>query len=290
MSGPSYDPLPLGTDHRDDGRYDIPMSPRMSTHPSEMEPLGPHDGPRFLGAALHDDGPQPRQSYADSNSSFPTLHDDYQSVRALDPANQAGAAGDKGFYTLNYHDDPHDADFNDSTNTFVANAGGMQSSPYLSEKRGAYPTPKPRSRRRMWIFGGIAVAAIVIIVVVVVVVVLVAHNKSSDDKDSVSGGSAKDSSKPSGTTSSSAAQASATSKTTQNLIVTGGDGSTVTMEDGTTFVYSNSFGGTWYWDPNDPFNNGARAQKWSPALNETFNYGVDKIRGYVRRVGIGHPC
>jgi glucan 1,3-beta-glucosidase len=62
-------------------------------------------------------------------------------------------------------------------------------------------------------------------------------------------------------------------------LVSGGDGSKVTTEDGSTFTYSNSFGGVWYWDENDPFNNGAKAQSWSPALNETFNYGVDKIRG-----------
>jgi len=51
------------------------------------------------------------------------------------------------------------------------------------------------------------------------------------------------------------------------------------MEDGTTFTYKNPFGGTWYWDPNDPFNNTAQAQSWTPALNEPFNYGIDHIRG-----------
>jgi glucan 1,3-beta-glucosidase len=51
------------------------------------------------------------------------------------------------------------------------------------------------------------------------------------------------------------------------------------MEDGSTFVYRNSFGGYWYYDENDPFNDGARAQSWSPALNETFRYGIDPIRG-----------
>ncbi|KAJ6550142.1 glycoside hydrolase family 5 protein [Mycena capillaripes] len=62
-------------------------------------------------------------------------------------------------------------------------------------------------------------------------------------------------------------------------IVTGTDGSTITAEDGSTFTYSNPYGGNWYWDVNDPFNNSARPQSWSPALNETFNFGVDKIRG-----------
>ena len=53
------------------------------------------------------------------------------------------------------------------------------------------------------------------------------------------------------------------------------------MEDGTTFTYKNPHGGYWYWDEKDPFNNGARPQSWSPALNETFRYGADLIRGSV---------
>jgi len=51
------------------------------------------------------------------------------------------------------------------------------------------------------------------------------------------------------------------------------------MADGTTFTYKNSFEGYWYWDETDPLNNGARPQSWTPALNETFRYGIDKIRG-----------
>ncbi|KDQ11932.1 glycoside hydrolase family 5 protein [Botryobasidium botryosum FD-172 SS1] len=61
--------------------------------------------------------------------------------------------------------------------------------------------------------------------------------------------------------------------------ITGGDGSKIVTEDGSTFTYHNSFGGYWVSDPNNPFNDGARAQSWSPALNETFRYGIDKIRG-----------
>jgi glucan 1,3-beta-glucosidase len=67
----------------------------------------------------------------------------------------------------------------------------------------------------------------------------------------------------------------------KSSLVTGGDGSTVMMEDGTTFTYLNSFGGYWYYDPDDPFNNGAQAQSWTPPLNQTFNYGSDRIRGCV---------
>ncbi|KAJ3557790.1 hypothetical protein NM688_g1276 [Phlebia brevispora] len=286
MSGPSYDPLPLTADHRDDVRYDIPTSPRMTGfHTPETEHLELHDDlppggdrPRFLGTALRDDGPQPRQSYADSNSSFPTIQDDYSSsVYGLNPVGQAGQARDSSFYTLNYHDDPHDSEFVGSSNTITMNKDGMQSSPYLSEKRAAYPAARTRSRRRWWIIAAVVLAAIAIIVIVVAVVVSVARHKSNQD-DAVSGGTAKGG-EPSGTASSAASQPSATGKPTQSLAVTGGNGSTVTMDDGTTFTYYNPFGGTWYWDPNDPFNDGAQAQTWSPALNETFQYGIDKIRG-----------
>jgi glucan 1,3-beta-glucosidase len=71
------------------------------------------------------------------------------------------------------------------------------------------------------------------------------------------------------------------SPTTPKGAITGGDGTLITMDDGTTFTYSNKFGGYWYDDPNDPLNNGAQAQSYTPALNETFQYGSDKIHGCV---------
>ncbi|TRM62675.1 glycoside hydrolase family 5 protein [Schizophyllum amplum] len=51
------------------------------------------------------------------------------------------------------------------------------------------------------------------------------------------------------------------------------------MENGDKITYTNSFGGTWYWDDTDPFNNNAQAQTYTPPLNETFKYGEDKIYG-----------
>jgi len=66
---------------------------------------------------------------------------------------------------------------------------------------------------------------------------------------------------------------------TNNLITWGNDGTLVEMEDGNKFTYSNKFGGYWVFDPANPTNNSARAQSFSPALNEEFKYGVDRIRG-----------
>ncbi len=63
--------------------------------------------------------------------------------------------------------------------------------------------------------------------------------------------------------------------------ITGGDGSQVTLEDGSTFTYSNQFGGFWVSDPSDPFASGAKPNSWTPALNESWTYGKDRIYGYV---------
>lgn len=61
--------------------------------------------------------------------------------------------------------------------------------------------------------------------------------------------------------------------------VTGGDGSTVTTDDGSTFIYNNKFGGFWFSDPNDPFNNDAQPNSWTPPINQTWTWGKDRIYG-----------
>ncbi|KAI0082781.1 exo-beta-1,3-glucanase [Panus rudis PR-1116 ss-1] len=147
---------------------------------------------------------------------------------------------------------------------------GTTTPPYLQEKRAAYGAPRAQSRRRMIIIGASIGGLLVIIAIALGVYFGVVKNKSSSDEASGSLGDGASSAKPSGTN---------TPNPGTRTAVTGGDGSKVTMEDGTTFVYSNPLGGYWYWDENDPFNNGARAQSFSPALNETFRYGIDQIRG-----------
>ncbi|TFK32824.1 glycoside hydrolase superfamily [Crucibulum laeve] len=61
--------------------------------------------------------------------------------------------------------------------------------------------------------------------------------------------------------------------------ISGGDGSTVVLANGTSFVYSNSFGGFWHQDPNDPFATLAQPNSWTPPLNTTWRWGVDRIYG-----------
>ncbi|KAF8961880.1 glycoside hydrolase superfamily [Flammula alnicola] len=61
--------------------------------------------------------------------------------------------------------------------------------------------------------------------------------------------------------------------------ITGGDGSTVKAGDGSTFTYRNQFGGIWYADPNDPYNNNAYPNSWTPPLNQSWNFGTNRIYG-----------
>ncbi|KAF9045268.1 glycoside hydrolase family 5 protein [Panaeolus papilionaceus] len=60
---------------------------------------------------------------------------------------------------------------------------------------------------------------------------------------------------------------------------TGGDGSTITMENGTTFIYRNSFGGIWVQDPEKPFSNDAQPNSWTPPLSQKWRWGVDRANG-----------
>ncbi|KZT11303.1 glycoside hydrolase family 5 protein [Laetiporus sulphureus 93-53] len=140
-----------------------------------------------------------------------------------------------------------------------------------------YAGTRSRRRRALLIVGALAFAIIVVVVVCAVYFSVKNHDNKSTSSD-VS--SAQPSSSSSSTSSSSSGSSgSKSSGSSSSLAVTGGTGSTVTMADGTTFTYVNNFGGYWYYDPKEPLNNYARAQSWTPALNETFEYGTDQIRG-----------
>jgi hypothetical protein len=56
----------------------------------------------------------------------------------------------------------------------------------------------------------------------------------------------------------------------------GGDGSEIRMENGQTFIYRNSFGGTWN---EDPSNFTAQSQSYTPSLDKEFDYASDRILG-----------
>ncbi|KAJ7773286.1 glycoside hydrolase family 5 protein [Mycena metata] len=127
-----------------------------------------------------------------------------------------------------------------------------------------YPVASRTSKKRRLIGLG-AVAALLVIVVAVVVPVYFLVIKKHNSSAAASGASG--------------AGGAANTGGKAGAAVTGGDGSTVLTADGTSFVYNNSFGGYWLADPSNPFLDGAKPNSWTPALNESWDWGNDKIYG-----------
>jgi glucan 1,3-beta-glucosidase len=217
--------------------------------------------PRFLGHALYDapNSPGYRDSFGStSQRSIPAAGggSEYGSVYALNDARGGG-----------YRDDPSGR-FQDEVP--MSPVGHSRA---LNEKNDVYQPPRAKSRRNVMIIGSIVALLLIAAAVIVPVYFAVIKPRNS----SAGSGSTSDGSHSSG----SGNTHTSTGPSTPQNVLSGGDGSTITMEDGTTFTYRNKFGGYWYYDPNDPYSAGGKAQEWTPAINETFNYGVDKIRGYV---------
>lgn len=280
-TNPRYDPLPLS---QDVGEQSIHLSNMDSPNPSAYHSplmstaeLGGSDlpagagQPRFLGRALYDDPSQtgPRESYASShgthNSANPSGYNDSVYALNADPANRESQF-------TSYRDDPRDEYYNNQPDSLAMSPVGG-SSPRLEEKRAAYTAPRSQTKRRVFIFG--AIAAFVLLVLAVIIPVyfaVIKPNRSEASTGNESDGShgGKDGDGKSGHNK---------PDDTPKVAITGGQGSEITMEDGTKFTYNNPFGGTWYYDPEDPFNNNAQAQSWTTPLNGSFKYGEEKIRG-----------
>ncbi|KAF8625907.1 hypothetical protein AX17_006633 [Amanita inopinata Kibby_2008] len=65
-----------------------------------------------------------------------------------------------------------------------------------------------------------------------------------------------------------------------DIPTSGGNGSVVTLDDGSTFIYLNDFGGDWAADPKAPFGPGGKAQSWSKRIGtEEWVWGADIARG-----------
>ncbi|KAF7352577.1 Glycoside hydrolase family 5 protein [Mycena venus] len=137
----------------------------------------------------------------------------------------------------------------------------MSSSPLRSSHEIPYnydPSPQtpPRKRRQKRRITGI-VAAVVLVVVVVVIAVYFTVIKPKHGSGSASSSSS-----------------SSSSGGTSTKATIGGDGSTVTTDNGTQFIYNNTFGGFF-----NPFNNNAQPNSWTPPLNTSWRWGVDRIYG-----------
>ena len=286
MSAPPdtpYHPVGTGDGHQDDPPIDLPGVYRDNpspTAPSMDPPLDPpfnpgdlardslvEDGmvrPRFLGHAA--EGTGPRGSLA-SSFVIPPSNDNSSSIYALNPLGH-GRDSTTGYSTVPYQDDPHDSDFVPGT------VSPGRRGAYLEEKRDAYAPPS-KSKRKI-IIGAIAIGVILVAIAIVVALyftVIKKNGKTSSDLGGSDGGNNNNNNNNNGNN----------TTPSSNLVKSGGDGSTITLDDGTQMTYSNKFGGTWYWDPNDPFNNNAQAQSWTPPLNQSFNWGTDRIYGSVSR-------
>ncbi|CED85254.1 E [Phaffia rhodozyma] len=141
------------------------------------------------------------------------------------------------------------------------------------------------ARRKKWILLG-AFGLLTVIVVAVAVPVALNANKSNESSNATTDPNAASIESHSSSRSATATSASAVTPSASAAIVSaavfGTNGSTVILADGSNgFTYKNPFGGHWGYNASDPFNvnYAGRSQSWSPGLNETFQYGTDKIRG-----------
>ncbi|PVF96563.1 glycoside hydrolase [Serendipita vermifera] len=127
------------------------------------------------------------------------------------------------------------------------------------EKQNLYEAPRTKSKRKglFWAFG----VLLLLLAIAAVVIPLYFFVLKKD------GGPGSSSGRTNGT------------NTGLRDQTWGGDGSTVKKEDGTTFIYNNTFGGYWVYDSENPLNNSARAQDYSPALSEPWKWGEDVIYG-----------
>ncbi|QRV89868.1 Cellulase (glycosyl hydrolase family 5 protein) [Ceratobasidium sp. AG-Ba] len=131
---------------------------------------------------------------------------------------------------------------------------------------------KPKRKRNPLVYALVGLLALAVIVVAVIVpvyfkVIKTNNSATTGSSNSGSGGNPSTGGPTGG------------NNPTSGVVTTGGDGSTITKEDGSTFTYNNKFGGFWVFDPANPYNNSAQAQSWSPPLSQEWKYGTDVMRG-----------
>lgn len=130
--------------------------------------------------------------------------------------------------------------------------------------------PPRKKRTALLALVALGVLAVVVLAVILPVYFKVIKKKDANTGSNSAGSTGDNTNDPAG---------SPTPTSTPTRATSGGDGSTVTTEDGTTFTYSNNFGGFWVHDVDNPYNNSARPNSWTPPLNERFDYGSTRIYG-----------
>ncbi|KZV99347.1 glycoside hydrolase [Exidia glandulosa HHB12029] len=140
--------------------------------------------------------------------------------------------------------------------------------PVLHDDLPTFDEPKKSKGRKVWFW--LVVVLVVLGAAAACVYFFVIKPRQGNASSSSSGG---------GKNGGKGGQDSTTGGNGAKTLIVGRDGDKVKMDNGTEFVYANKFGGFFIDDPVNPFNNGAKAQEWSPALNETWDYAKDIMRG-----------
>ena len=277
-----YFPIDSGEGHQDDPPVDQARrytdEPSLPPIPPQLPPFDPNDisadnlveeggvpRPRFLG---HVAGEGARGSFASSFGVPSTFSngDNSSSVYALNPLVNRDSSR---YSSVPYQDDPHDSDF------VAGTVSPGRRNRYLEEKRDTYAPPS-KSKRKI-VIGAIVAVVVVAAIAIVVALYFTVIKKSGKTNNAIGNNDGGNNNNTNNNNDNNGKN----NNTSSNILKSGGDGSTLHLDDGTNMTYSNPFGGTWYWDPEDPFNNNAQAQSWTPPLNTSFKWGTDRVFGSV---------
>ncbi|WWC94566.1 hypothetical protein V866_001413 [Kwoniella sp. B9012] len=148
--------------------------------------------------------------------------------------------------------------------------------PRWAEVKDFDSTPKKKNKKLLLAGACVGVLAIVALAVGLGVGLTRKSTKDGSSSSSEDGKTGDDGDK---SDDSGSKTASTTASTPSATATSGTQGSLVTLDDGSTMTYDNPFGGEWHWDESDPFNSSARANSWSPRLNEAWDFAKNRIYG-----------
>ncbi|KAI5479242.1 glycoside hydrolase family 61 protein [Pseudohyphozyma bogoriensis] len=261
----------------------VPLHDHADTNP--LSPLGERDPMLVGGRAGEPRGSLPPRddSFAGSTMSREAssmLYGDNESQMAFRNGREssggiaaAGLAG-AGYGTYRDADDDH------------VNHGDVEKTAYGTAQKpvsrgldgrraaagGSALGAKGSSRRKWFIVLGI----VVLLVVAAAIAIPVAVTKTKNNSNKLASANVDTSSSSSGSATSSAPAGVPTGAAVSRNAAYGGDGSTVYTEDGSSFIYNNTFGGFWN---SIPFNDSAQAQSDVPALKDEWDYNNNLIYG-----------
>lgn len=189
--------------------------------------------------------------------------DSYDATPQGSSANLTPAGGNGGGY--------RDKEYSSSGLAYGDGGSAEGVVPTLKKKSGpgggGWWSRKSSTAKKLILFGLLALI-IVIAVAVAVPAAIVSKNKNGSGKNnSVASNDGTEAGIPTSSTD---------SKVDWRTAPYGGNGSTVYMENGDSFIYNNTFGGYWV---SIPFNDTARPQRDIPALDEEWDYEKHLILG-----------